>query len=123
MSEDDLFNNPMVRNALKSMSKEQLEQYKEIGKQMYSSVNFEESKIINELTIDSNEIALYAKEGLKAGLKPSDLSEMEIAALKDTDGEKWYEQYNDNDTEISSEVIEEYSIYDPETGQIVYCKE
>ena len=33
----DLFNNPMVNNALKAMTPEQIEEYKKIGEHMYET--------------------------------------------------------------------------------------
>ena len=89
----DLFNNPMVNNALKAMSKEDLEKYKKIGEQLYGSVNFEDSTIVNQLATPIDEAIAYVEEGLKSGLLPGDLDENEVILLEKTYGKKWYERY------------------------------
>ena len=89
----ELFNNPMVNSALKSMSKEQLENYKKIGEQMYGNVNFEDSTIINSLNPPIAEAIAYIEEGIKSGLLPEDLEEDEVNLLTETYGDEWYLRY------------------------------
>ena len=98
----DLFNNPMVNNAIKSLSKEELEKYKKVGEQMYSNMNnFTDSKNIrNNLTSSMEEAVAYVEEGLKSGLLPSDLTEDEVILLVETYGEKWYEKYGYTKEEV-----------------------
>ena len=47
--EHDLFNNPMVKSAMDAMSESEKKRYKIIGEEMYGNVNFEESKILNNM--------------------------------------------------------------------------
>ena len=89
----DLFNNPMVNNALKAMSKQDLENYKNIGEHLYNQVNFEDSTIINQLITPVEEAIAYVEEGIKSGLLPEDLDENEVILLHQTYGEEWYERY------------------------------
>lgn len=89
----DLFNNPMVNEALKKMSKEDIQKYKTIGEQMYGHINFEDSKIIGSLPPPVSEAIAYIEEGIKSGLLPQDLEENEVICLHDAYGEKWYEKY------------------------------
>jgi hypothetical protein len=96
----DIWNNPMVNNALKSLSPEQLENYKKIGEQMYGTVNFEDSKIINQMGPPIEESVAYIEEGIKAGLLPCDLSEDEVHILSTAYGDKWYEQYGFKEHEV-----------------------
>ena len=42
-----LFNNPMIEAAMKALSPEDLERYKQIGEAMYGTVDFENSKILD----------------------------------------------------------------------------
>ena len=88
----DIWNNPMVNNAIKSMTPEQLKEYQQIGQYMYGTINFEDSKVINKLDPPLPESVAYIEQGIKAGLMPCDLSEDEIVVLTTAYGEKWYER-------------------------------
>ena len=89
----DLFNNPMVNNALKALTPEQIEDYRKIGEQVYGNINFEDSKILNNMPAPMAESVAYVEEGIKAGLLPSDRTEEEVILLTEAYGEKWYERY------------------------------
>jgi len=97
----DIWNNPMVNNALKAMSKEDLEKYKKIGEQLYGGVNFEDSTIVNQLMTPADEAVAYIEEGLKSGLLPEDLDENEVILLQQTYGEEWYKKYGFSREEVS----------------------
>ena len=88
----DLFDNNMVRNALKSMTPEQLEYYQKIGEQMYNTVDFEKNKIL-DIAPSDEEMLNYIKCSLNSGLLPCDLEEGEQAFLTNMYGEKWYENF------------------------------
>jgi hypothetical protein len=96
----DLFNNPMVNNALKAMTPEQIEHYKKIGEHMYGNINFVDSKIINNMAPPMAEAVAYVEEGIKSGLLPGDLTEDEVALLSNAYGEKWYEKYGFQEHEV-----------------------
>lgn len=96
----DIWNNPMVNNALKAMSKEDLEKYKKIGEQLYGSVNFEDSTVVNQLITPADEAVAYIEEGLKSGLLPQDLDENEVILLQQTYGEEWYKKYGFSREEV-----------------------
>jgi hypothetical protein len=96
----DLFNNPMVNNALKAMTPEQIEEYKKIGEHIYGKINFEDSKIINQLPPPMAESVAYVEEGIKSGLLPGDLTEDEVTLLSNAYGEKWYERYGFQEHEV-----------------------
>jgi hypothetical protein len=93
MINDSLFNNPMVNNALKAMTPEQLAGYKKIGEQLYGSINYVDSKIINNMSTPMEEAVAYVEEGIKSGLLPQDLDENEVILLTNTYGEEWYLRY------------------------------
>ena len=90
----DLFNNSMVTNALKALSPEQLEEYKKFGESLYGTVNFENSKIVNNMPAPMAESVAYVEEGIKSGLLPEDLTEDEVVLLEQAYGEEWYLRYN-----------------------------
>ena len=96
----DIWNNPMVNNAIKSMTPEQLKEYQQIGQYMYGTINFEDSKVINKLDAPLHESVAYIEQGIKAGLMPRDLSEDEIVVLTSAYGEKWYERYGFSKNEV-----------------------
>ena len=94
LNKNDLFNNPMVDSALNNMSHDQLRRYKELGEEMYSTVNHVDSTLLNNLPPPLAESAAYIIEGLKSGLLPSDLDENEISIMEEAYGKnKWYTQY------------------------------
>ena len=96
----DIWNNPMVNNAIKAMSKEDLEKYKKVGEQLYGNVNFEDSTVINKLITPVDEAIAYIEEGLKSGLMPHDLDENEVILLQQTYGEEWYKKYGFSREEV-----------------------
>lgn len=89
----DIFNNAMTRSAMSALSKEDLERYKEIGKQLYDGIDFEDSRILNNMPPPMAEAVAYVLESIKSGMHPSMLAENEKELLKDAYGEKWYEKY------------------------------
>lgn len=88
-----LFNNPMIESALKAMSPEELEKYKAIGEAMYGSVDFADSKILNNTPAPMYEAAAYIKEQLKAGLHPSMMDGDEKRLMVELFGEEWYKEW------------------------------
>ena len=96
----DLWNNPMVNNALKALTPEQLEEYKKMGEHMYGNIQFEDSKIIGNMPPPMAEAVAYVETGIKSGLLPSDLTEDEVVLLSEAYGEKWYERYGFKKDEV-----------------------
>lgn len=85
-----LFNNPMVESALKSMSPEELQRYKEIGERMYGTIDFEDSKILNNVPPPMYEAGAYISEQLKSGLHPSMMDDDEKRLMEELFGKEWY---------------------------------
>lgn len=96
----DLFNNPMVNNALKAMTPKQIEEYKNIGNYMYGNINFEDNKLINKLDAPMEESVAYVEEGIKAGLLPEDLTEDEVALLTNAYGKEWFLRYGFKEEDV-----------------------
>ena len=90
----DLFNNPMVNEAKSSMTPEQLEDYQRMGEEMYNTIEFETSKLLNPEKSSNIELesVAYVVEGLKSGLLPSELDEDEVALLVNHYGEDWMDK-------------------------------
>lgn len=88
MSDHDLFDNPMVRAAAASMSKEDQEKYKKVGELMYSNIdliantNFERPEL--------EESTLHICNQLASGMHPSCLDKKEHDVMKDAYGSEWY---------------------------------
>ena len=91
-SQFDLFDNPMVTAAKKSMSPRSLERYRKLGESMYGGINFTNSKVDNCLEPMVEALA-YIEESLKSGLHPSMLEDNEKAILVDAYGEQWYKKW------------------------------
>jgi len=77
----DLFNSPMVINAKKSMTKEQLRDYEIVGELVYNTIDYETGKIINNSSSEYQQLLMYMNNGLKY----EDLDE---------DDKKLYNMYN-----------------------------
>ena len=85
-----LFDNPMTRAALSSMSDEDKRKYKKIGEELYGHMNFEDAKVLNSVPAPMEEALAYIQEQLKSGLHPSALDDNEKAFLADSYGDEWY---------------------------------
>lgn len=94
-----LWSDPRWQNAEKSLTKEQLTQYKNIGEQMIASINFENG-VSNEIPIPkpAADSISYIMTGLRSGLEPEDLSDDEIKTLEIFLGENWMEKIYDYQT-------------------------
>jgi len=88
---NDLFDNPMVREARKNMTQEEIDSLAKKGEDIFA----------NDITImgtendetNSKEVLEQLKLMLKSGLHPSYLSRDEKDFLKNYIGEKWYEDF------------------------------
>ena len=103
----DLFNNPMVEAAKKSMTPEQLEEYKRVGEYMYNNDVYKVSEIGSKVKQPENsDLILYATQSLKSGGSPHDLSGAELRALIDVYGDNWYERFGFTQSEVPKPVIQ-----------------
>lgn len=76
--------------AKNSMSKEELEYYEKIGKEMYESIDYENSTVLNQPDEPLIESVAYIKEAVKSGLHPSYLTEDERKVMEEWKGPEWY---------------------------------
>jgi hypothetical protein len=89
----DLFDNPMTRAAMASMTPEQIERYKIIGEEMYGNIDFAKSEVLNNAPPFLSESLAYLTEGIKSGLHISELNADEHKVLCECYGEEWYTHF------------------------------
>ena len=78
-----------MKEMFQNLPEEDQVAYKKSGEYMYS---YDYENAGNPET-KMNESAAYIIEGIKSGLRPSDLDESELAVMKSVYGEKWYVKY------------------------------
>lgn len=88
-----LFNNSMVESALRALSPEDIARYRAIGEEMYGTVDFEESKVLNNTPAPMYEAGAYIREQLKAGLHPSMMDSDEKRLMEELFGKEWYVEW------------------------------
>ena len=88
---EQLFNNQMVNTARKSMTKEQLEEYKKKGEEFFADVNFEDKNGNAVPPVES--ACAYISEGLKSGMHPSYLDDDEKRVMEEIYGKEWYKKW------------------------------
>lgn len=96
----NLFNNPMVDSALKSLTPEQKKEYEEIGKYMFETTNFSVDNTKPNPEQEIAEALLYITSAVKSGLHPSELSPKELEILYGVLGDNWYEEYGYTKDEV-----------------------
>ena len=91
-----LWDNEMVKNATKAMSKTDLNKYAKLGESLYKDVDYETSTIIDKTNIVPpfmKNAVQYIEESLKSGLHPCMMTNEEKELMKNIYGMKWYENY------------------------------
>jgi len=102
---EDVFNNPMVENAKKMLTPEQIEEYKKIGEYMYSNDTLKEIENKSFDKVNNDEYILrYASEALNSGLSPLDLTQTELETLKKIYGDNWYEKFGLTIKDIKNDI-------------------
>ena len=97
-SEINLFNNPLVENAKKSMTADELNRYKILGEEMFS-IDFACSNAPqkDEPVSDDFDFLENCKKNIESsiasGLHISYLSDQEKKFMFDYVGDKWWEKY------------------------------
>lgn len=85
----DLFDNPMTRNILKTMSPEDINKYRKIGEELYGNIDFQKSEVIKNTPVPMDEALAYIKVALKSGIEPEDLEKEELDFLTEYFGDDW----------------------------------
>ena len=95
-NDGSLWNNDMVTNATKAMSKSDLEKYSKLGESFYKDIDYSTSTVIDKTNIIPpfmSSAVKYIEESLKSGLHPCMMTKEEVDLMKNIHGEKWYEKY------------------------------
>ena len=88
----NLFNNPMVNAAKKSMTSEDIANYQKLGEEFYKNIDFEKCEV-NNLPPLMHESFIYIDSMIKSGYHPSMMEVDEKNLMKEVLGENWYEKY------------------------------
>lgn len=88
-SEYSLFSDPKMKEMFNSLPKDEQKSYKQSGEYMYS-YDYENSGNPDKKIFES---VAYIVEGLKSGLRPSQLDHSETTLIRSVYGDKWYEKY------------------------------
>ena len=88
----DLFNNPMVTNARKSLSKSDIERYEAWGEAVFSDIDYETAAVTNYPPPMVNALA-YIETSLKSGQHPSTMTKDELNILSEMRGKEWYKKW------------------------------
>lgn len=100
-TDDTMFRNNFVKNALKSLTPEQLEHYQGIGEKMYDTVDFTKGEIINNMDPPTEEKLAYIITGLKSGLLPQDMEQEEIELMIEHYGQDWFKHFGIKSEDLS----------------------
>lgn len=105
MYSGNLFDNPMVNCAREQMSEEQINQYEELGKQIFSidfvNTGNNSDKTDNNFPPQVQEGVLFVESSIRSGQHISTLEDNEKELLKNVFGEKWYERYGFTEKELT----------------------
>lgn len=84
----------LFEQAKQTMTTEDIAKYEQIGRQMYESIDYENSKVLTPMNeVDAESIA-YITEAVKSGLHPDHLSENEQYIMESHYGKEWKKQFN-----------------------------
>jgi hypothetical protein len=103
----NLFNNPMIRSALKTMTPEQIEIYQDMGKSLWKDIDFTKSQDIINFDPVFHESTAYIIEGIKSGLLPEDMSDAETNIMEEAYGKEWYKKfsYEESDLKVTPSIV------------------
>ena len=93
ITNNDLFNNTLLQEAKNSLSEEDKKKYDQIGQDLYCNIDYNNSKVLNNVPPPMIEIINYIRESLKSGLHPSMLEEKEKDILFEFCDKEWYKEF------------------------------
>ena len=82
----NLFTDPRIKATFDGLPKEQQDEYRRQGEHMYNK-DYEKIGSEEDTMIDA---AAFISEGLKSGLRPSQLDSNEIEVMRSVFGGEWY---------------------------------
>ena len=89
----DLFNDPALKKARDSLSKEDQEKYKKIGEYLFDNINLADNTMDADFTPPIEDACAYILQGIQSGLHPSFLDDNEKELLKQNVGDDWYKKW------------------------------
>lgn len=87
---NNLFNNPQFKAAFESLSPEDQKKYKDIGKELYDTIDFVKAGTQEQDDSDEKEKIAYVVNQLRSGIHPSDMEPGEKLIMEDAYGSEWY---------------------------------
>lgn len=104
MDDDEKMGNSMIASAMKSLSPEEMAQYKRVGTYMYNPNFTAEDRaagVVSNFKKDTPEqLLISAEEGLRSGMDPFDLSQLELYMLHLVYGNDWYLEFDLEEAEV-----------------------
>ena len=88
-----LFKNHMLTNASNALGEADKQRYKELGEEMFGSIDFEEGNVLNTYPPPVRESIIDIEQQIKDGLHPSDMEESEKNLLEEIYGKEWYKKW------------------------------
>jgi len=88
----NLFDNPMIEQAKKAMSKKDLERYEDWGHAVFDDIDYE-STAMTKYPPPMIDALAYIEDSIKSGQHPSTLNKDELNLLVEIRGENWYEKW------------------------------
>jgi hypothetical protein len=99
MTDNDLFNNPMVQAMEANMSPAEKEKYKQLGEKLYNNIDFVQGVCLEKPPIE--EAAAFICSQLRSGIHPSLLENNEKQIMSETFGPEWYKQWGYVDQDLN----------------------
>ena len=88
-----LFNNTMIINASNALGEADKQRYKQLGEEMFGSIDFEEGNVLNTYPPPVRESIVDIEQQIKDGLHPSDMEVSEKKLLEEIYGKEWYKKW------------------------------
>lgn len=92
ITQNSLFDNPMVKQARQALTKEQKERYQEYGEMLLK--RFDNHGKQMDITDNVGDVLLDIESALRSGLTPDDLEENEQQFMENIKGKDWKKLYN-----------------------------
>lgn len=96
VSSSSAFENPVATRIFDGMSKEQREFYESMGREIYGKINFEVvTEGVDGSEVKLEEVVANIRSALISGLRPCDLEQSELAAMRTYYGDdSWKAEYS-----------------------------
>jgi hypothetical protein len=103
---NDIWDNDMVRNIRKNLTPEQIKEYERMGEYMYGDMDFEKIQkegFVKAFEDKSNQDEVArVYEMVKSGLHPVYMELDDIKTMENSFGKKWYEKFGFREEDLPS---------------------